>query len=275
MIPMKQTSCEPSDRAHEEDLAEETLSQEQGWMTQESLSLKFKQDTKPVYRVLADHQATEVSWEFREFTAWLQLWAARFIVEFLLDVREVSLCVEWLRRGRLGHFRHGLNGFGLAGEIALNRQHLDALEPWEILGVLLHELLHAWQERHGTPGKNNYHNREFRQKAREYGLVVDQRGRTRHVSDSPFFHLLARYGETAPKVPPERYLLRGGSKLKKWSCGCSPPINVRVAVPHFYARCLWCGAEFSPCDPLVAPSRHLALGNPKSPGAVKERRDHD
>lgn len=38
--------------------------------------------------------------------------------------------------------------------------------------------------------------------------------------------------------------LGGSSKLKKWSCQCSPPINVRVAVAHFHARCLWCRELF-------------------------------
>lgn len=210
--------------------------------------LQFNPETKPVYRALAEHQVHEESWELRELLAWLQVWSNRFIDEFTLAIAETSLCVDWLDSRRYGHFRRGLNGFGLVGEIALNRRYLSCREPWELLGTLLHELLHAWQEKHGRPGRHNYHNAEFRRKARAYGLVIDSRGHTHYEADSRFFQLLTQHGVEAPAIPPNPCVLPGQSKLKKWTCGCRPPINVRVAVPHFHARCLWCGCVFRRSD---------------------------
>ena len=115
------------------------------------------ENAKPVYHVLAEHQVTEESWELAELLAWLQLWAQRFIHEFDLKISEISLCADWLGRRRFGHFRPGANGFGLKGEIAINRLNLHSREPWELLGTLAHELLHAHQELYGQLGKHNYH----------------------------------------------------------------------------------------------------------------------
>lgn len=202
-------------------------------------------NAKPVYHALAKHQVQEESWEFQELAAWLQLWTKRFNQEFQLGLSEISLCIEWLSIYRLGHFRHGTNGFGLKGEIAINQRHLESLKPWEILGVLLHELVHAWQEIYGKPGKNNYHNNQFREKARDFGLIINTKGQTQYEPKSPFFEVLNKYGVETPAIPPVIYVTgQGKSKLKKWSCQCEKPINVRVATPHFYARCLWCGELF-------------------------------
>ncbi len=62
--------------------------------------------------------------------------------------------------------RHGHNGFSLLGEIAINSPHLATQDSWQVLETLFHELLHAWQQGHGRPGKRNYHNHELRGKAR-------------------------------------------------------------------------------------------------------------
>ena len=208
--------------------------------------LQFKPESdKTIYEALAQHQQSEESGDLRQCLEWMHLWSGRFIGDFQLEVPAVSLCLDWLDPRCYGHFRRGINGFGLTGEIAINRRYLDCRDPWEILGTLFHELLHAWQELHGAPGKNNYHNQEFRSKAREFGLIIDSRGYTRYEPVSPFFSLLEEYGVSTPELPPVRTTQRGQSKLKKWSCQCLPRINVRVAVPNFNARCLWCGAVFT------------------------------
>jgi len=200
---------------------------------------------KPVYHALAEHQIEEESWEFQELAAWLQLWTKQFNEEFHLGLSEISLCIEWLSIYRLGHFRHGTNGFGLKGEIAINQRHLDSRKPWQILGTLLHELVHAWQEIYGKPGKHNYHNKQFQEKAREFGLVINTKGQTQYEPNSLFFAVLQKYGVETPAIPPVVYVTgQGNSKLKKWSCQCEKPINVRVATPHFYARCMWCRELF-------------------------------
>jgi hypothetical protein len=200
--------------------------------------------TQTIYTALAKHQRDEV-WGGQETVADLQTWAARFIVEFKLDIGDIALCIDQLPSSRYGHFRHGHNGFGLRGEIAINARYLTGKRQlWEVLGTLLHELLHAWQEVHGTPGKRNHHNAEFQAKARELGLNIDRRGLTGYAANSVFKDLLRLCGVSvpeheikAPAAPP-----RGDSKMTKWTCACST--TVRVAVADFRARCLKCGSEF-------------------------------
>ena len=125
-----------------------------------------------IYPRLAQHQRQE-AWQGQRTIAVLQDWAERFIVEFKLDIPSVVLCIDRLAINCLGHFRMGHNGFGLRGEIAINDRYLGSREPWQMLGTLLHELLHAWQQEHGTPSGRNHHNREFRDKALELGLIID------------------------------------------------------------------------------------------------------
>lgn len=201
------------------------------------------QVASPIYPLLADHQRSE-SWSGQPLIALLQSWVERFNVEFKLDIPEIVLCLDPLPANRFGQFRYGHNGFGLKGEIAINARYLtDQRAIWEILGTLLHEMLHGWQQVHGTPGKRNHHNIEFRDKARDLGLVIDRRGVTGYAADSPFKALLRNHGIDVPasEVLPIARPTRGRSKLKKWSCGCT---NVRVAVADFRAQCLKCNGVF-------------------------------
>lgn len=195
-----------------------------------------------IYSSLAHHQQQE-GWFARDLIVVLQEWAERFDIEFKLNVPEIAIRVDVLKRSCFGHFRYGHNGFGLRGEVAINARYLNSCPDWQILGTLLHELLHAWQQAHGTPGKGNYHNHEFRNRSLMYGLVVDRDGHTRYLEDSAFTALLRCHGVRVPPLevlsaPPPRE--RGESKLKKWSCGCT---NVRCA-KELKARCLACGREF-------------------------------
>jgi len=199
-----------------------------------------------IYESLADHQRTE-DWRYRAFIGELQRWAGIFDEAFELKVPEVSLGIDGLRVTRLGQFRGGHNPLGLKGEIILNDRHFSSRHRWQILGTLLHELLHGWQQAHGRPGKHNYHNVQFRRKARQFGLIIDPRGHTEYDPDGRFFDLLREHGVDLPELPPRppRIRVRGESKLKKWSCGCT---NVRVAVEDFHALCLRCGHGFVRCD---------------------------
>jgi hypothetical protein len=198
-----------------------------------------------VYRALARHQTTE-DWEFRELLNALHRWTGVLDFEFKLQIPHVALSVDWLSSRRLGHFREGCNGFGLRGEIALNRKHLADRPFWNTLGTVLHELLHAWQSTHRKPGKNNYHNVAYRRRAAELGLIVDSYGHTQYASDSPFLEVLQKYGVEIPALPEPKMYVRGASKLKLWMCPCN--VRVRVAVSRFRAKCLLCGGEFTLVD---------------------------
>lgn len=203
--------------------------------------------TQQIYDALAEHQQADM-WPGQELVTFLHTWFERFNTEFKLEIAEFALRLDYLHASCYGHFRYGHNGFGLKGEIALNRLYLVGNRPLcGILGTLLHEMLHAWQQEYGKPGKGNYHNAEFRNKARGLGLIIDADGVTSYATDSPFKELLASYGiewsDEEARSGIER--VPGKSKLKKWSCGCT---NVRVGQAEFHALCLSCKRRFQRCD---------------------------
>ncbi len=207
-----------------------------------------------IYSVLAKHQLSE-DWAGKETMDFLQTWADKFIIEFKLDIPQITLRVDKLPATCYGLFRYGHNGLGLRREITINTRYLTGKRPaCDVLATLLHELLHAWQEMHGTPGDRTHHNREFRAKAATLGLLVNEDGITGLAGESRFKELLMDSGIVVPaeEVQPTGRKERGDSKLKKWSCGCT---NVRVAVKEFRARCLSCGNEFYRDETVGRPQR--------------------
>lgn len=215
-----------------------------GWPTPGPIVRAADAASQTVYAALAAHQQKE-HWFGSDFLVCLHDWADRLNLEFKLKVPDIALRVDALSRRCYGHFRYGHNGFGLRGEIAINARYLTPdRKGWQVLGTLAHEMLHGWQQQHGKPGKGNYHNLEFREKALQYGLVIDERGVTEYLSDSPFMRLLARHGVDVPPLDltatPAAPRDPGQSKMKKWSCGCT---NVRCAV-ELHARCMDCGHVF-------------------------------
>jgi hypothetical protein len=188
-------------------------------------------------------ELTTRDWPWAGLASTLHEWTERFNIEFKLDVAIPAIQVEALPFRTLGTYRSGRNGFALKDEITINARRVQ--RPLSrILATLLHELLHEWQEKHGCPGKRNYHNEEFQAKARGLGLIVDRRGHT-HVVPGAFTELLRRHGvDFAPTLPAPSQLPTAsgpGSKLKKWSCGCT---NVRAAV-ELEAVCARCGEWFA------------------------------
>lgn len=194
-----------------------------------------------IYRLLGEHQVS-AAWDFQELMHELHRWAGILISGFKLKIPRFAIRIDHLPARRLGHYVYGCNGFGLEGEIAINRRYLHQRPFWEVVGTLCHELLHGWQELHGKTGKNNYHNVQFRRKAGELGLVVDQYGHTAYAPDSPFVAILAEHGLVVPALPELQYRVPGTSKLKLWICPCRT--RARVAVADFQARCLKCGGLF-------------------------------
>lgn len=215
-----------------------------------------------VYSALIDHQKRaeesdlriDDEWTYHELAEFLDRWARTFIAEFRLEIPVPPLNIEWLPARRLGHYRPR-NGFGLRGEVAINVRYLG-LGRAEMLDTLLHELIHLWQDRHGRPGRNNYHNGQFRAKARELGLNVDDRGRTAGPSGGPFTDLLARHGIEVAARFPGPMPVKTKTKLRLWVCGCSPAAGgngrptqrARIGRGEFFAVCPFCEQPFRRVD---------------------------
>lgn len=214
-----------------------------------------------VYLTLINHMLTE-DWEPREMLDGLYAWARIFIMEFDLKIPMPPITIDGINARAFGHFMPGHNCWGLEGEIKLNRKHLDR-EPWRVLGTLFHELLHAWQEKHGRPSKSNYHNKEFRDKAASYGLLIDERGVTNYAPSlppdeqgvigynpvSPFRAVLERHGVQMPAYPsPLTKEPKGQSTLLLWVCECKPSQKARIGRGEFFAICPRCNSEFRRLD---------------------------
>jgi hypothetical protein len=218
-----------------------------------SLQSGFKPETHEIINEhLKDHQIT-ADWDKRDLIRDIHTWRERFILEFKLKIEELpTVMIDVISRYSYGHFRPGRNGFGLRNEIAINQRFIDSREYWDVLGTLLHELLHLEQELAGKPGKHNYHNKAYRKRAASLGLIVDEWGHSNYApSPSPFWDVLAKYEITVPEMSAviEPAPLPGQSKLKLWICDCKPqPVRVRVAIEDFQARCLKCGTIFHRVD---------------------------
>jgi hypothetical protein len=219
--------------------------------------------TTSINDTLKEHVVDLADWKYRKLTITLHEWAERFNTSFKLEIETPVINIDSTRIHTIGSYRPSRNGFGLRHEITFNSTYLDC--PFaEHLDTLLHELLHEWQELQGKPGKSskyNYHNREFREKAFSYGLVISKHGNPLGVVPGRFTELLERYGvdtsclQSPPKFESKNEYERaensgvrsnrasGNSKMKKWFCSCSPVVNIRAAV-KINAKCMECGELF-------------------------------
>lgn len=201
--------------------------------------------------ILKIHAGALPDWSHAQLIQLLHEWADRFDSEFELKVETPAFRIEKIRRGALGAYRYGRNSFGLLHEISFNPNFLDRPIAF-LLETLLHEILHEWQALHGSPSSGNYHNREFRKKAQDLGLLIGQRGRSEGViPESSFVDILERHDiDTSVFFVPREpklwlKLSRGRSKMKKYSCACT---NLRCAV-LLEAKCLKCEQLFLPSEP--------------------------
>jgi len=209
--------------------------------------MRNNESTETINLALKEHQIAAADWDFAALTADLHLWAERIIFDFKFEIGTPALTIETLRR-KYGHYRRERNGFGLIDEIAIDEVHVQNPQYWRVIGTLCHELMHAWQQHHGTPPSpksHNYHNKQFRDKAKSIGLIVNQTGFTQYESgDTPFFSLLKKYGVDVPQVPKPQLVQSRPSRssLTLYECLCG--VKVRVGRSKFNAKCLDCGSLF-------------------------------
>lgn len=193
---------------------------------------------------LREHQRRADDWDYKATVTDLHVWVERLISWFKLEIGLPALMIDRLRHA-YGHFRYSRNGFGLKDEVAIDEKHLKENPYWCVLGTLFHELLHSWQQTNGKPSKWNYHNKELRQKAAGFGLIIDHRGYTQYQpGDTSFMLFLKEYGVTPPDLPePIKASPRpGNSKLHLYECPCG--VKARIGCSEFHAKCLNCEGIF-------------------------------
>lgn len=112
-------------------------------------------------------------------------------------------------------------------------------ESIEVLGTLLHELIHA------SVGCEHGHRAPFSQAARKCGLSGPPTATEVSETLRP---LLQAFVDTTGLYPHAAILpvvkKRAGSRLRLYQCSCEKPVKVRVANDAFDARCLSCGERF-------------------------------
>lgn len=60
-------------------------------------------------------------------------------------------------------------------ELAINPDHMGRSDR-EVLSTVVHEMCHLWQQEHGKPTRNGYHNKQWAHKMREVGLMPSHTG---------------------------------------------------------------------------------------------------
>ena len=191
-----------------------------------------------------------LGWSLCSLSSELYWWSEFFNIAFFKTqpVKKPIISFEKKSVKNRGHYMNGRNGFGIKENININRCHLDR-PLWEILSTLLHEMCHSWQNQHGKPSISWFHNKEFKFKMANMGVVPNDKGHHIWVAD-PFVFFLEKHGikfryprnsEGIIKVPQENKL-KGKSKLKKWKCLCGQ--TARVGREEFYAICTLCEGEF-------------------------------
>ena len=90
---------------------------------------------------------------------------------FAGELPEVVLTLQ-PRKKSAGHFaNHRWTAGGeLLHEINLNPTVIEERGERELMGTLVHEMAHQWQQCFGKPSRNGYHNREWVKKMLEIGL---------------------------------------------------------------------------------------------------------
>lgn len=109
----------------------------------------------------------------------------------------------------------------------------------EVLGVLLHEMIHA------SVGVKHGHKKPFSKAARLLGLAGPPTATVVGDALRPTLEtFLAQTGAYphAPLQPLPKEKV--GSRLRLYECSCEKPVKVRIASDTFSARCLVCGELF-------------------------------
>ena len=176
-------------------------------------------------------------------------WFIAFFNTAFFNLHPVSFPIfsfEVNRGKSLGHYPVEGKTCGDGKDISIYKinPHQDL---WEILANILHLMVHTWQNHHGQSSKTWFHDKKFRTKMAEFGIKCSKNGCHTGVGD-PFVFLLKKNGVVFSGRPGVNGIIRirpgcklkGNSKLKKWSCGCT---NVRVAV-SLEAKCLKCDQLF-------------------------------
>lgn len=213
-----------------------------------------------VNEAIKENELTADDWILRDFAEKLYKWVDMFNRDFFKD-QPADLPVLTFERARvnnLGSYRIGRNDWGVKEQININQVYIER-SFHDVLGTLIHELLHSWEYKYlpeELRTKNWYHQKTFRLKLAEFGILCNEKGcHEGYIADGKFMTYLKANGVSFDDLPDYQEVkdgskvifpimpkkkAKGKSKLKKWSCGCT---NIRAAV-EIDATCNKCENKF-------------------------------
>lgn len=170
----------------------------------------------------------------------------------------------------LGHYHRGRNQAGIRWEISINPANLSRLSPIQIASIVLHELLHCFEDIVGSAPRshNGYHSTWLRKLANQLGIPCTKFGCSCGIRPaSAFMDWATRHGlKGTPLLHPVPELVEPAKqKRQPWICECPTGRAVTVYVPtgsKLLARCERCQALFRPRGGFAG---HAA--SPAAPGA--------
>jgi len=209
----------------------------------------------------------EHQWGPAPFAAEMHTWFERLNDDLNLNLPKPVIGVKKMRKTKLATFLSRAKGdqvarneVGLGYPIVFNNLYCfdywvdnDGEYRWWVLKVLLHEAIHLWQE--VTEGceipksKASGHNKEFRKKMADLGILTNRKGITESVDEDGEFAGFLRKWDVAydfdklPTVDITRV------KKYKWACGCAGGHGVRLEEGEAVDwTCNKCGKKFEMVD---------------------------
>lgn len=167
----------------------------------------------------------------------------------------------------VGHFapHRWTKGKETCHEISLNPETLNRGLS-ETMGTLVHEMAHQWQQDHGEPPRDGYHDREWAAKMVEIGLIPSKTGlpggKQTGQSMGHYVDVAGRFAAALQKMPATIKLPwttgvlviteDDGEKEKsrnkiKYTCGGGCGANA-WGKPGLRIMCCECEAEFDPVE---------------------------
>lgn len=199
------------------------------------------------------------------------IWATEGVHDFEINLDDHKVTITVQTRGRAKKYAHfaaerwSTKEGSIAHEIAMSAEDLKR-DPYEVLGTLHHELVHAVAHVKGikdmAEGGGQRHNKQFKALAEEYGLVfqiLDEEDteprphktygwaftelseELRHEIETEFQPNLEVFNLFRTLAPPRQ---TQATKMKKYQCGCQPKPFIIRSAKDVKATCDICGLSF-------------------------------
>jgi hypothetical protein len=227
----------------------------------EATLLVFPDVDNTISRAIAGHQDALTDWSYgpvdlADEVRKIRSWSRDLLHAFFPSRCAPQFVFRFEREGPrvLGHYVPGRNDAGLRWEISINPRHLCTRSERQVAAVLLHELLHSFEEAVRPPRRtaNGYRSAWFRSFAEELGIPCTRYGAELGIITPSRFTSWAderglREDATSEIQAAALVVDEPLSKRVPWVCACPPAVLVTVQVPRgseLLARCERCDELF-------------------------------